>query len=492
MTRLALVSCLLGLVAAGLPAAGAGTPAGAAPPKEGKRYALVIGNSDYPGPQIPGRADAEEMADALDRLGFTVVGGQAPQKALLDADFPLMTGGLQALAKAIKDSGEAPGVVLFYYSGHGFQVDGANYLLPAGTSDITDLKRQAISLEDVVNSYLVIGDVYPNFASKIVIVDACRDNETLQVGGKAPDQGLAQRQFHLPTQAMVFYAADYGAVADGTAIAGHSPFTNAILLNIRSAGAELRDFMASVVEDTRAHTRPRQTPRDDSSSSIPKPFFFKPAVEVGVAITEADDGVFVLSGSNEAARWIDEPPVPHTFFLHGGKNPLAIHVFNQKTYRSSQSWNQPEGWKYTVVLTLPGNKTYTFTSPGESVVAKNGPRFGKLFWVASATLTVNPTTFEVTVDDETKLEVAPEQREDAVLYQLPLLDKTLVIGGRESLRDGVGRCVGQLTGSGRIFDLVAQVGDALLHGRSADDAIQRFNNDFTACVGGIDVWMDLQ
>jgi len=474
--------CLVvALVSASLPVAADGTAVPA-----GKRFALVIGNSDYPGRAIPGRVDAEDMAKALDGLGFTVVGGTAGRKAVIDAGFTALTDGLKALAKTIQESGEMPGVVLFYYSGHGFQVDGVSYLLPARTSDVTDLKTQAISIDDVINKYMVIGDSFPAFASKMVILDACRTNEALLVGGKKPDPGLARRQFALPPKTMTFYASDYGTAADGTAISGHSPFTDAILLYIGAAGYELRDFVSRVKEDTQNHTRPRQYPQDDAS--LPKPFFFRPAVELGVSITRADDGVFVVSGENAVSKWIDDPPVSATFFLHSGANRFSIHVFNEKTYRHTHSWERPEGWAYTVVLNVPGKPPRTF-SKGEDVVRKDGPRFGHMFEVLSAVLNVNQVSGETTLDEVHEITIPPEENEDNVLFRraIPLVGKTFQIGGREALRAGVNRCIA--SGSG-IDKLSAQLLDAAIHGNSLDDPVKSFNDDFTNCVGG-PVWMEI-
>jgi hypothetical protein len=484
MMRTARVGWLLALVWACMSVGASGATM---PP--GKRFALVIGNSDYPGPSIPGRADAEAVAKALDGLGFTVVGGSASQEALVDAGFSAMTDGLKALEQAIKDSGEVPGVVLFYFSGHGFQVDGASYLLPARTLEITDLKNQAISVEDVVNSYLVVGDVFPNFAAKIVILDACRSNKELRLNGQPVPPGLARRQFQTPPRTMLFYATDYGVPADGTAISGHSPFTHEILLYLGAAGYELRDFVSRVVEGTQNHTRPRQTPQDDGSGRVLKPFFFRPAVEVKVSITDSDDGVFVVSGDNTASQWKDDPPVSSTFFLHSGENRLSIHVFNQKTYYQTHSWEHPEGWHYNVVVSIPGQLPQTFTD-GEAVVRKDGPRFGRIFEVVTAVLNVNPISAEVSLDDVHQFKVPPEEREDIVLFQrpIPALGKTFKIGGREELRGGVNRCI---TVGSRVDELFRQLLDALIHGKSLDDPIRRFNDDFTKCVGG-PVWMEIE
>src|SRR5262245_41561799 len=86
------------------------------------RVALVVGNSNYefvPALDNPTN-DAKLMADPLQGLGFTLVGG-GPQLNLDEA----------ALDKAVQDFGaklQGADVGLFYHAGHGVQVRGSNYL----------------------------------------------------------------------------------------------------------------------------------------------------------------------------------------------------------------------------------------------------------------------------------------------------------------------------------------------------------------------------
>jgi hypothetical protein len=86
-----------------------------------KRIALVIGNSTYQNvtPLDHPSKDAELMADTLDGLGFTLIGGRAQ----LNLD-------KTAINNAVKNFGrlvQGADVALFYYAGHGVQVSGPNY-----------------------------------------------------------------------------------------------------------------------------------------------------------------------------------------------------------------------------------------------------------------------------------------------------------------------------------------------------------------------------
>jgi hypothetical protein len=129
-----------------------------------KRLALVIGNSDYPGGlklKNPVN-DAQLMEKTLRGLHFEVI---------------LQTNGdKRSMENAIREFSEKlPGynVALFYYAGHGLQIDGINYLIPvdAKLNSKNDCKFEAIQVNYVVEEF----EQYPDNIN-IVILDACRNN----------------------------------------------------------------------------------------------------------------------------------------------------------------------------------------------------------------------------------------------------------------------------------------------------------------------------
>src|SRR5262249_38154711 len=102
----------------------------------GKRVALVIGEASYEhvSPLRNPANDASMIADTLRKDGFVVVNGDALLN-LNKAEFE----------KAVLDFGsllKGADVALFYYAGHGIQVDGENYLVPidANLTTIADAK----------------------------------------------------------------------------------------------------------------------------------------------------------------------------------------------------------------------------------------------------------------------------------------------------------------------------------------------------------------
>jgi hypothetical protein len=87
------------------------------------RVALVIGNAAYEDVPLTNPVnDAEDIARTLTQLGFDVT-----HKENLDQN---------SMKRAIREFGEkirGGGVALFYFAGHGVQVNGSNYLIPVGT-----------------------------------------------------------------------------------------------------------------------------------------------------------------------------------------------------------------------------------------------------------------------------------------------------------------------------------------------------------------------
>jgi hypothetical protein len=140
----------------------AGTPA--ALPRD-VRVALVIGNSKYANlPKLANPTnDAQAMADVLGKMGYTT-------RLLLNASEQDLR---REVRKFAGESGKAD-VALVFYAGHGAQLNGENYLLPADM-DIpqteADIQLSGLKVDDLINSI--------RSSTKIVFLDACRDNPAL-------------------------------------------------------------------------------------------------------------------------------------------------------------------------------------------------------------------------------------------------------------------------------------------------------------------------
>ena len=137
---------------------GAALPAGAA-----ERVALVIGNAAYPGNPLRNPVnDAKAMGQALGRLGFEVV-------QLTDGDQKTMQRTIGQFSRKLRGAK----VALVYYSGHGIQAGGINYMIPvdAQLESEGDMPLELVSVDAVMAQLVQAGtDV------NILILDACRTN----------------------------------------------------------------------------------------------------------------------------------------------------------------------------------------------------------------------------------------------------------------------------------------------------------------------------
>jgi hypothetical protein len=132
------------------------------------RKALVIGNQAYPTARLNNPLkDANDMSGALTRMGFSV-------KTLLDGNQFEMERALVEYYETMR-----PGDISFiYFSGHGFQDHGNNYLVPVDF-DLTD-KSRAVSLNIIIES-----TSRKALLANVLVVDACRSYTFGSAGGLA-------------------------------------------------------------------------------------------------------------------------------------------------------------------------------------------------------------------------------------------------------------------------------------------------------------------
>ena len=205
----------------GIPRASADTQIG------GRRVALVIGNSAYKSvDRLANTAnDARLIATTLQKLGFTLVGG-GPQLDLTR----------NQLAQAVQDFGRAlagADVGLFYYSGHGLQVQGVNWLVPvdANPNRPQDLDFQMVDADLVLRQMEGAGT-----RLNLVLLDACRNNPFANRGLRSLQGGLAEMR--APEGTLISYATQPGNVAaDGTG--ANSPYTTALASGMQQPGLDI-------------------------------------------------------------------------------------------------------------------------------------------------------------------------------------------------------------------------------------------------------------
>ena len=304
-----------------------------------KRIALVVGNSAYQNiTRLDNpRNDAVLMADTLLGLGFTLIGGRAQ----LDLDKSALDLSVQNFGRQIQGAD----VALFYYAGHGVQVNGANYLVPVSANPTreADVDFQMVDINLVLRQMQGSGT-----RLNMVILDACRNNPFGARGLRSADGGLAQMR--APEGTLISYATQPGSVAqDGSD--GHSPYTRALAATVRVAGLDIFQTFNQVGLIVKRETGGSQQPWV-SSSPIDGTFYFvapaaaaagpqaalAPPEQPRLADTLRADPDFVPIKDPSLLRELSERLYEHNFDPAAGdsKNGLkiAISKFQEKSNMS--------------------------------------------------------------------------------------------------------------------------------------------------------------
>ena len=262
----------------------------AAPAVAETRVALVIGNGAYKHlTRLPNPAgDAELMAATLKSLGFRLI-GDGPQT---DVDKPTFERLIRRFGQEL--TGESVGI--FYYAGHGLQVQGVNFLVPvdANPVSVTDTDFELIDAGLALKQMEGAGS-----RLNIVILDACRNNPFGGRGMRDVGSGLAVMR--APRGTIISYATQPGNVArDGTD--GHSPYSRALAESMTRPGNRVLDVFNEVGLKVDKATRGEQQPWV-SSSPIEGEFYFtkensSPSAAVAAAVPAAP-----LPGDAELLFW---------------------------------------------------------------------------------------------------------------------------------------------------------------------------------------------
>lgn len=222
--------------------------AAAANAEQERRVALVIGNGAYEHlPRLANPAnDAQLMATTLRSVGFKLIGG----KAQTDLDRADLERAIRQFGAELKDGT----VGLFYYAGHGLQVQGANFLVPvaANPTSAADVDFELIDANVVLKQMESAGSKL-----NIVILDACRNNPFGGRGLRDVSAGLAPMR--APRGTLISYATQPGNTAmDGTT--GHSPYTAALAESIKRPGLQVFEVFNEVALSVDNTTGGRQQP----------------------------------------------------------------------------------------------------------------------------------------------------------------------------------------------------------------------------------------
>jgi hypothetical protein len=252
-------------------------------------HALVIGNSNYQHSQTLKNPvnDAEDIARVLESGGFKVT-------KIVDSDCAGMDRALKVFAREAKDGD----VALFFFAGHGVQIDGANYLIATDTpsDDESDAKYKSINLDHVIQKL-----EKTNVSTKLLILDACRENPWAQPG-RGGSRGLAP--VYAPRGTLIAYSTSPGQVADdGTGRNG--AYTSALLQHIETPDVPIEIMFKNVRNTLSAATKQRQTSWEHTS--LAGEFYFNLSAASRIdeySATAIKDKTFVLDMAKKSHQVI--------------------------------------------------------------------------------------------------------------------------------------------------------------------------------------------
>lgn len=341
-----------------------------------RRVALVIGNSDYKSlDSLPNAVnDIREVSDVLRAAKFEVLSGENLSKIELEK---ILRQFLQTLNGADTS--------LIYYSGHGVQIGGGNYLVPVDAQLQTpyDVETQTSNV-DIVLKYMK-----QNSTVQLVFLDACRNNPF-----KIADYWIADKleqargsrglaRVDAGHGSLIAFSTEPGSVAlDG---AGRvSPYTSAFVKHAVQPNIEIRQMLSEVRKDVMVETKDQQVPWENSS--LVEPFYFihktaRPLVESLQKVTIAaaagpaaldlvtprqdDDGALTVTLDavpDQGQLLMDGKPLAAGATFEAGK--LAVLRYDPQQavdnfvgilgYRVSNAWN----------VTVPGIVAITVKRDG--------------------------------------------------------------------------------------------------------------------------------
>ncbi|HVG52347.1 MAG TPA: caspase family protein [Xanthobacteraceae bacterium] len=293
------------------------------------RTALIIGNATYGGTATLKNPtnDATDMAAVLRNAGFDVI-------LQTDADQRGMKDAIRSFHSALRSKG---GVGLFFFSGHGVQSAGENYLIPVNEriANENEVRQRSVSAAEAVDAMAGARN-----GLNIVVLDACRNNA---LPGTNATSGLSR----IDSNASLFvsYATSPGSVAlDGSG--RNSPYTKHLTQAIDAPGLSLEETFKRTLKGVYQETQGSQTPWISSS-------FF---------------GEFIFKSGQPATGSMIPPPAPITV---------------QPVVTSAAVQAATLGGIYRTVGTNPNGTRYR----GTVALLANGNRVGFIWWINKDTFT---------------------------------------------------------------------------------------------------------
>ena len=254
------------------------------------RLALLIGNSNY---NYAGKLDnpindVRAIKGVLEQLGFTVLKYE-------DCSQNTMKRAIDKFGRQLKTKD----VGLFFYAGHGVQVDGYNYLLPINAK----LDNENDAEYDCVRAGRILAKMESaGSKTNIVILDACRANP-FERAWRRGEKGSGLAFMNAPSGSLIAYSTAPGKTAlDGRG--KNSPYTRALLQHINKPNITVLQMFQRVRSTVMRQSDKKQIPWE--STSLRGDFYFKDGRSIKV-VNKVNEKLSIMK-TEKARLFVDTEP----------------------------------------------------------------------------------------------------------------------------------------------------------------------------------------
>lgn len=279
----------------------------AGPAHAEKRVALVIGNNDYRNvPRLQKAVnDARTMSDALKQLGFSVLFAENQTRTAFSET-------MLAFDKIVEPGDTA----FFFFAGHGFEINGQNYLLPTDIAAVTQgqeelIRDGAFAAERVISRLQARGA-----RTSIFVFDACRNNPFEATGTRALGGSGGLAPISPPEGVFVIFSAGAKQAAldrlNDNDPNPNSVFTRSFVRELAQPGLNLVQIAKRTQSDVRQMT--------SAASRMQTPAYYDQIVG-DVVLRPAKDGERAIAVEPQVAALTIAPPPP--IISDSGNAPIA-------------------------------------------------------------------------------------------------------------------------------------------------------------------------
>ena len=212
-----------------------------------KRIALIIGNGGYSSGRLANPVnDANDLRKKISSLGFETI-------ARTNCNLQGMMEDISSFCKKAKQYD----VALFFYAGHAFQDQGVNYLVPINAiiDSRADIEFQCVSLNWILRKMEEVG-----VNTKIIILDACRDNPIAQAWERGMTAEGLSAMGSVPQGTFLVYSAQAGKKAKDGEGQRNSPYTSALLKFLDTPMLPIHELFRQVRNEVARKTNNEQVP----------------------------------------------------------------------------------------------------------------------------------------------------------------------------------------------------------------------------------------